>query len=163
MGPEDPFGEYTEIHRRFELDAGHRLSEHNFKCQNLHGHRYQYEVTIGGYPDETTGYVVDFSNVKGPVMDAFDHNFLFNEDDPVIDLLVGDLYNYQNADPYLLPVEPTVENIAIESFRLMWGSFSEAERKAITEVRIQLHETPNCDVLRRFSSERGATEYYVVR
>lgn len=158
---DEPYSKFTSIHRHFELDAGHRLSEHNFKCQNLHGHRYVYDITIGGTPDPDLGYVVDFSNVKGPVMDAFDHNFIFNEGDPVADLVSDGVVEHQEKEPYLLPVEPTVENIAVESLKLMWESFTEKEQRNIHEVTIALNETPNCEVTRVFTSEPGDTEWVV--
>lgn len=160
---EDPYHEHTTINRHFELDAGHRLSKHNFKCQNLHGHRYVYDISISGVPNPELGYVVDFSNVKGPIMDTFDHNFLFNEEDPVVDILEEGVLPHQKKTPYTMPAEPTVENIAVESFRLMWDSFSTMERRAIDEVRIHLYETPNCEVIRVFQSDLGKEDWRVTK
>ena len=35
------------ITRHFSFDAAHYLPGHEGKCQNLHGHTYKLEVTIG--------------------------------------------------------------------------------------------------------------------
>lgn len=153
----------AKITRTFGLDAGHRLSEHDFKCQNFHGHRYEYQITITGDPHPDTGYVVDFSNVKKPVMDAFDHTFILNQDDP---LLEGDtiwtIEDAQEKSFYLMPGEPTVENIAAESIHIIWNSLTPMEREAILDLTITLSETPNCKTTRAMSSDPGSTSYTLV-
>ncbi|MBP6085949.1 6-carboxytetrahydropterin synthase [Patescibacteria group bacterium] len=35
-----------KISKSFSFDAAHRLTTHNGKCRNLHGHRYSVIVTI---------------------------------------------------------------------------------------------------------------------
>lgn len=162
MAPPDFDQDPVRITRRFGLDAGHRLAEHDFKCQNLHGHRYKFEITIEGYPDPDLGYLIDFSNVKGPVMDAFDHTTILNEDDP---LLSGNaiwvIESEQEKEMYLMPAEPTAENIALETIDIIWDSMSDAERRNVTELSVRLWETPNCDVERRAGSATGDEEYSI--
>lgn len=153
----------VSIERHFELDAGHRLSEHNFKCQNLHGHRYVFDITIEGYPDADLGYVIDFSNVKSPIMEAFDHNFIFNEDDPLATGTVRERVEAQQAkEVYLLAAEPTAENIALEAIDLIWQSMSGQERMNVTGMEVDLYETPNCKVTRRVESTHQEDHYGVV-
>ena len=150
------------ITRHFELDAGHRLAYHEFKCQNVHGHRYIYDVEITGYPDPDLGYVIDFSNVKAPVMDAFDHNLLVNRDDPLFDDgVIASIERHQAKTVYQMDCEPTVENIAEESVALIWASMSPAERENVTEIVMRVAETPNCTVELAVESDHGAEEYAV--
>lgn len=147
------------VERHFELDAGHRLAKHDFKCQNLHGHRYIFDVTITGKVSKDTGLLMDFSHIKNPVMEAFDHNTILNKDDPLMAIEWdsgepnSDMYSVasiigmnQNKDIYTMSGEPTVENIADESAKLIFEAMSRDERNRITEITLEVYETPNCKV-----------------
>ena len=136
------------LKKQFELDAGHRLSEHDFECQNLHGHRYRFEVEVAGDVDEQTGMIVDFAHVKEPVVEAFDHNLLLNERDPLLDVR-EELEATQEKELYVMDGEPTAENIAEEALNLILGRLTAGERARIAEIEVELAETPNCSVTRR--------------
>jgi 6-pyruvoyltetrahydropterin/6-carboxytetrahydropterin synthase len=142
------------LRKRFELDAGHRLSKHDFDCQNLHGHRYQFEVKVEGEVDAATGMIVDFAHVKEPVMEAFDHNFILNETDPILSAR-EELEKQQEKELYLIQGEPTAENIADEALDLIENSLTSDEESRIDRIRIQLFETPNSSVTkaRRLADE----------
>jgi len=131
--------------KRFELDAGHRLSKHGFDCQNLHGHRYQFEITVEGDPDPDTGMIVDFARLKEPVMGAFDHNFILNEADPIL-AVREELEAHQDKQLYLMNSEPTAENIVEETLDIILGSLTAAETARIDRVQITLFETPDSSV-----------------
>jgi len=133
------------LEKRFELDAGHRLSKHDFDCQNLHGHRYQFEVQVDGDVDPDTGMIVDFAHVKEPVMDAFDHNFVLNESDPIL-AVREELEAQQEKELYLLDGEPTAEHIAEEALDLIVASLTAGEERRIDRIRVRLFETPNSSV-----------------
>lgn len=132
--------------KSFELDAGHRLSKHDFECQNLHGHRYRFEICIEGDVDTETGMIVDFANVKAPVMEAFDHNFILNEADPIL-AVRDELEAHQDKQLYVMDGEPTAENIAIEAIDLILDALDPAERDRIDRIEIELYETPNSTVI----------------
>ncbi|PSP57036.1 hypothetical protein BRC72_11590 [Halobacteriales archaeon QH_7_66_36] len=134
-----------DLKKRFELDAGHRLSKHDFDCQNLHGHRYQFEVKVEGKVDAATGMIVDFAHVKEPVMEAFDHNFILNATDPILSVR-EELEKQQEKEFYLIEGEPTAENIADEALDLIEESLTTDEENRIDQIRIQLFETPNSSV-----------------
>lgn len=136
------------LKKQFELDAGHRLSEHDFECQNLHGHRYRFEVEVDGDVDEKTGMIVDFAHVKEPVVEAFDHNLLLNERDPLL-AVREELEANQEKELYVMDGEPTAENIAEEALDLILGRLTAAERSRIAEIEVELAETPNCSITRR--------------
>lgn len=131
--------------KRFELDAGHRLSKHDFDCQNLHGHRYQFEVYVDGEVDSSTGMIVDFAHVKEPVMEAFDHNFILNKDDPILSIR-EEIEVQQEKELYLIEGEPTAENIAEETLDLILQSLTKGEEQRINQIRVELFETPNSSV-----------------
>ena len=67
------------VSRKISFDAAHLLPNYPGKCANLHGHRWTVEVGVSGGVDPTTGFVVDFSELKTSMMRVlgnFDHSFL---------------------------------------------------------------------------------------
>jgi 6-pyruvoyltetrahydropterin/6-carboxytetrahydropterin synthase len=98
--------------RRFTFAAGHRYwverwpaaeNQRIFGSLTVpHGHNYTVDITVRGPIDETTGMVIDLSELKrivnDAVVDRFDH---------------ADL----NADPLFRDRVPTTENIAV----VVWG------------------------------------------
>ncbi len=107
-----------EIFKRFTLEAAHRLPNvpPGHKCARLHGHSFQIEVHLRGEVGETTGWVMDFAEVKAafqPLHDRLDHNYL------------NDIAGLEN---------PTSENLA----RYLWREL----RPALPLLsRIVVHET----------------------
>ena len=76
------FGLKTEA----SFDSAHFLTDYYGKCENLHGHRWRIEVTLGTdeLQDEGTmrDMVLDFGVFKKAVRDLadeFDHTFLVEE------------------------------------------------------------------------------------
>lgn len=135
--------------KSFELDAGHRLCKHEYECQNLHGHRYRFEIEIEGAVDPESGMIVDFANVKSPVMDAFDHNFILNEADPIL-AVRDELERQQEKELYVMDGEPTAENIALEAIDLILEALDPAERDRVERIEIELYETPNSTVIQEY-------------
>lgn len=138
------------ITRKFEFDAGHRISTHQSQCRNLHGHRYVLEVTISGniitddaVPEQ--GMVMDFSNVKRIIQEAlvdqWDHAFLvYAGDTRVLEFL-------QSMDGHktvVLEVQPTVENLALIAFDKLQRVFRDRYTDRLALEHIRLFETPNC-------------------
>jgi 6-pyruvoyltetrahydropterin/6-carboxytetrahydropterin synthase len=46
------------------FDAAHHLEGHNGKCARVHGHRWEYEVTVESLVLDKLNMVVDFSRIK---------------------------------------------------------------------------------------------------
>lgn len=73
---------YVEIAKEFHFEAAHYLPkvapEH--KCRRLHGHSYRFEVCLGGYSDEESGWLRDFQDIRNAVqalIDKYlDHRYL---------------------------------------------------------------------------------------
>ncbi len=70
-----------EIFKRFTIEAAHRLPHvpAGHKCGRLHGHSFQIEVHVQGPLDATSGWVIDFAEIKSAfaaVEDQIDHRYL---------------------------------------------------------------------------------------
>lgn len=67
------------LKKLFRFEASHRLPFHGGKCARLHGHSWVLEVELEGPLDPSTGFVVDFADIKSavqPVIDELDHRHL---------------------------------------------------------------------------------------
>ncbi len=61
------------------FDAAHRLPNYDGKCARIHGHTYTVEVVLGGPVDGTTGFLMDFYDLKRilkTVLSDLDHRDL---------------------------------------------------------------------------------------
>jgi 6-pyruvoyltetrahydropterin/6-carboxytetrahydropterin synthase len=70
-----------EIFREFTFEAAHRLPNvpQGHKCARLHGHSYRVEVHVQGPVGASTGWVMDFGDLKRafePLRDQLDHYYL---------------------------------------------------------------------------------------
>lgn len=107
------------ITKSFTIDCGHRLLDHEGKCQQLHGHTYT--VTFGlCHTDLIDDMVMDFNeqteilNVR--VLKPLDHKLFLAEEDPLAIML-----HYEpeylsgvisNNEVVIMPCNTTSENIA---------------------------------------------------
>lgn len=86
-----------EIFKEFTFEAAHFLPNvpSGHKCGRLHGHSFHVAIHIDGEVEKSTGWIMDFADLKtafGPVYDKLDH------------YLLNDIQGLEN---------PTSENIAI--------------------------------------------------
>lgn len=140
----------TEITRRLEFDAGHRIPNHGGQCRHVHGHRYVLEVTLSGVVRHTPGaeddgMVLDFGEIKTianeTVVQKWDHAFLVaKEDGSLVDFLAS----IPGHKTVILDDIPTVENLAHQAFRLLAPVFEDRFQGRLTLSRLRLYETPNC-------------------
>lgn len=70
-----------EIFKEFGFEAAHLLPNvpEGHKCARLHGHSFRIRVTVRGEPDEATGWVMDFAELKEawrPIYERLDHRYL---------------------------------------------------------------------------------------
>ena len=70
-----------EIFKEFSLEAAHRLPNvpAGHKCARLHGHSFRVSVHVSGPIGDTTGWVMDFADIKAafaPIDAALDHHYL---------------------------------------------------------------------------------------
>lgn len=86
-----------EIWKDFTFEAAHQLPNvpEGHKCARLHGHSFQATVYVAGPVDGSSGWVIDFADIKSafkPLEKQLDHHYL------------NDIEGLEN---------PTSENIAI--------------------------------------------------
>lgn len=70
-----------EIYKDFHFEAAHRLPNvpAGHKCERLHGHSFHLRVYVHGEPGVTSGWIMDFGDIKAackPVVDRLDHYYL---------------------------------------------------------------------------------------
>ena len=115
-----------DIFRVFQVEAAHRLPNvpEGHKCARLHGHSFRIEVHVSGPVGESTGWVMDFADLKKifqPIYDRLDHNYL------------NDIKGLEN---------PTSENLA----RWIWRELT-PELNGLSKVVVQ--ETCNAGCIYR--------------
>lgn len=143
----------VEIQKKFRLHAGHRLIHHDGGCGNLHGHSYKFKISIKGVRSKKTGMVVDFAHVKDPVMDAFDHNMILNEAEPIFD--GSNVNEEQEKNFYWINSEPTAENISKEAIKLVFESLTDDEKNRVSQIKVELWETDTSKVLKKAVVDEG--------
>jgi 6-pyruvoyltetrahydropterin/6-carboxytetrahydropterin synthase len=145
---ERPDSRYSEVSRKVEIDTGHRLYHHDWKCKNPHGHRYKIELTVGGLVNEEM-MIADFGKLKDLMWDVLDedidHGMLLNEkDEEFIQLCQEKGWRHRT-----MKGDPTVENIAdwlFDQFEEKANDEMEMYRARWRILSLKVWETPNCSV-----------------
>jgi len=142
------------ISRKGNFDSGHRVMNEQFKCFNLHGHTYLYELTFSFENMEEIGYALDFKEIKRVfcewIDEILDHGMLLNpHDKTVIDATkaIGTKLWLMSLNGEGSYCNPSVENISKEIFIAMDILSETLYRQSPTALRIhkvQIYETPNC-------------------
>lgn len=131
------------ITRRLEVDAGHRLLNHEGKCQNYHGHRYVFLISCEAAELDAVGRVVDFSVIKARVGkwldDTIDHGMVLQADDPLVSVLHALQTKFT-----VLPCPPTAENLAELVFRKAYELLVDT---GVRVTKVECFETPNCSAV----------------
>lgn len=130
--------------RRIDFCAGHRVVGHENKCARLHGHNYTLYLHVEADGLDRIGRVVDFSVIKEHigawVDDHLDHRMiLWVHDEESIDAL-GPL----NGGVYLMPENPTAENIGKHLLTEVGPAL--LDPFGVKLVKVVVWETPNCFV-----------------
>lgn len=98
-----------KVAKEFKWEMGHRLSFHQGKCKNLHGHSYKLLVELGGDVNKD-GIVIDYYDIKNivaPLIEKLDHSFMVYTGDHE---LVSSLSNIKTK-LNVVDFESTAENI----------------------------------------------------
>lgn len=127
--------------RYHDFSAGHRVVNHESKCQHLHGHNYRAHFECAGSLDDV-GRVLDFSVIKTRVCEwlevHWDHRLLIWENDPLLKPL-------QEVDPagvVVVSFNPTAENMA-EYLRSVVGPIV-LQGTGVRLTRVTVEETRKC-------------------
>jgi 6-pyruvoyltetrahydropterin/6-carboxytetrahydropterin synthase len=139
------------ITRRLEFDAGHRVYQHESKCNHVHGHRYVVEVECAGDLDKL-GRVVDFSVIKSKfgkwIDENLDHGMILFKDDPLAPYWKSGFARYGRPDEpfeqqkhFIMDKNPTAENLA----GLLYKKANEIlANDGVKVTAMTVWETPNC-------------------
>jgi 6-pyruvoyltetrahydropterin/6-carboxytetrahydropterin synthase len=68
-----------EVSVEYTFAAGHALRGYKGKCENVHGHNYKVQVTVGGEQLDSTGLLLDFVDLRKAIkglVERLDHRFL---------------------------------------------------------------------------------------
>lgn len=141
------------------FSAAHRLlSEYKGECNNLHGHNYAVEVTIGADKLDNRGFVVDFNEVKNLcdpwIKENLDHSVIVNEND---NGLLGFVKNSKQKH-YVISVNSSVENLVkmvFEKLNQIIEEHSLKQGKKIRLISVQIWETQNSSAVYEKNSGRG--------
>lgn len=145
-----------KVHRYHDICAGHRVTNHESKCQHLHGHNYRVHFTCEvkeGTGLDHVGRVIDFSVVKEKLCmwleDRWDHKFLAWEQDPLIRAIDKTLavvpengFGKWKESIVWVPFNPTAENMAEYLVRVIGPQQLQDTGVVLTEVLIE--ETAKC-------------------
>lgn len=118
--------------RPIRISTGHRILEHDGKCSRPHGHNYEITVEVTGQLTED-GWVVDKGEVTD-VIDEWDHKFLLENGDPLIDAFE------QSGDGdavVVLDHPPTAEVMSVVLERRL----EEELPDTVSDVAVQVRET----------------------
>lgn len=70
-----------DVFRVFQIEAAHHLPHvpAGHKCARIHGHSFRVEVQVSGDVGTTSGWVMDFADLRiafQPLFDQLDHHYL---------------------------------------------------------------------------------------
>jgi len=70
-----------DVFRVFQIESAHYLPNvpQGHKCARLHGHSFRIEIHVSGEVGETTGWVMDFADLRRifqPLYEQLDHHCL---------------------------------------------------------------------------------------
>ena len=123
---------------KHHFDAAHRLVTYNGKCNNIHGHRWEVEVTVIGEIHKVTGMIIDFKEIKN-LIDKFDHKILLRlqGNEKIIECLKD-----EGLDMIITKEDPTAEYLAQEIlFKISSRYYS-----SLTYIKVILWESPTTSV-----------------
>ena len=109
------------------FSAAHILSQVGGKCEELHGHNFKVELTLGAPVLNQSGLLIDFRLVKkwlGEILDELDHKHL-------------------NEISYFAGINPSAENVA----KYIAEKIAPAAKAARVKVtRVKVWESENAAV-----------------
>ena len=114
------------------ISSGHRILHHDGKCSRPHGHNYEITVKVTGeLTDE--GWVVDKGDVTD-VIDAWDHRFLVEAGDPLVDAFEA---SGDGDALVVLDRPPTAEVMSVLLEERMLDKFPDT----VSDVSVSVRET----------------------
>ncbi|MDA0834631.1 MAG: 6-carboxytetrahydropterin synthase [Planctomycetota bacterium] len=132
------------VTQQIDFCYGHRLLNYEGKCRHPHGHNGRTLIVLESDELDHRGMLVDFSDIKRDIQrwidSELDHRMILCDRDPLVPV-----FQEHNEPMYLLPVNPTAENIA----RLIYDY---TEKAGYPVLEVSLWETA-----RSFATYRRST------
>lgn len=125
---EDVCGTY-ELTVKDHFDAAHALIGYPGKCQYLHGHTWEIELTLAGTKLDSIGMLYDFKDIKPQLhalLDAFDHH------------CINDVAPFDR-------INPTAENLS----RILYANLTDTLPEGIVLKEVAVWESPIAKVVFR--------------
>lgn len=107
--PSVPHGFRFELNKDMNFSAAHFIpSKDAGQCQEMHGHTYFVNVTIGGDTVDASGFLIDFKQIKQAIHKKYDHSVLNNHPEfkdkfPTTELLAEQIW--QSIQDLLMATE----------------------------------------------------------
>lgn len=130
------------ISRTGTFEAAHRLMDHQGKCKNIHGHSYQWELTLHLVdPNTPESITLDFGELKqifdGYIQQYLDHSFIVNPADTHILEYLEEL----DTKVYAMSLHgeycnTSVENVAKELYLTSELLFSESDTIEVYSAKV---------------------------
>ena len=118
--------------RPIRFCAGHRIVHHDGRCSRPHGHNYEVTVRVRGRLGEE-GWVVDKGEITD-VIDEWDHSFLVERGDPLIEAFEAS----GDADALaVIDAPPTAEAMSV----ILEERLGERLPDSVSEVSVRVRET----------------------
>lgn len=105
------------------FSSAHRLRGYKGKCENLHGHNWDVEVTAGSFRLDKLGMVLDFGDLK-KIVD---------------DVIVGLDHICLNDHPYFKKINPSSESLS----RFFFDQVRKRLPRGVKLFEVAIAETPN--------------------
>ena len=118
-----------EVEKSFSFEAGHVLTHHDGKCQNVHGHSYYVKIILQKEELQSEGseknMVCDFARIskaaKPMLATYFDHCFLnetLQTDSPTAEFIAKWIFDHLKADlPALYAVKVQETGTAVATYK----------------------------------------------
>ena len=147
-----------KVIRYHDFSYGHRVTNHESKCQHLHGHNGRVHFICTSDSLDEVGRVIDFGVVKERlcmwVEEHWDHKFLAWAKDPLmrqIDAIVGreaaggtgELGKWKESIVWV-PFNPTAENMA--QYLVDFVGPDQLAGTGVKLASVRIEETAKCHV-----------------
>lgn len=138
--PSIPHPYAFELNKDFHFAAAHYIPDEKAgKCQQVHGHTYFINITVAGDKLDSSGFLVNFSELKQLVHNQFDHTMLNDH---------TDYFDPRHSDKF-----PTTEVVAKTIASIVQDYLDQKDHKPKC-VQVFVRETPTSYVIYRPKGEK---------
>ncbi len=126
------------IKTEVSFDSAHRLTFHEGKCKNLHGHTWRVIIELAQDLAKAGDMLVDFGLLKKAIQDKFDHKVIAFSSD--VDLIA--FCESMGFDLIVVDFEPTAENLTKYIANMLVGMCESMYDCILSDLVVEVFETP---------------------